>query len=451
MDKSIKDTNTNNKDKDSSKESKPIELSEEDKEYKSNLDDMVNALYDKEYQLVINSFNLIKQEITNSTGTMTSIPRPLKFFREHYEALREYYLTLEVTDTLIKPILGNLLSILVLVAKEPKETILSYIIGNNLKTYGDWGQEYIRSLSGEIGTEYLKRLDSEQQFDDLKNIITDIVPMLIKLNNESEAMDLLIELEMLDDIKQHCNTTNYKKICQYLIASSNYAADSEEQLKILNIVYELYTTYNEATNALRIAIKLNETTLINSTFQTADKTTQLQMCYILAREKISYETTDDNMNSIINNMKLSETFKRLGRSLEIEEPRHPEEIFKSHLEDKKSDVLIESAKSNQSSSIASSFINAGFCTESLLSKKDNNWLSKNKEEGLICALGGLGLVNIWDIECGPNEIEKYMDQNEMNPYKRGGYNIGLGIISSGVKDDNNTAFALLVDQLNDKK
>lgn len=52
-------------------------------------------------------------------------------------------------------------------------------------------------------------------------------------------------------------------------------------------------------------------------------------------------------------------------------------------------------------SIASSFINAGFGTEVLLSKKDSDWIFKNKEEGLTCMLAGLGLVNIWDYLEGP--------------------------------------------------
>jgi hypothetical protein len=69
----------------------------------------------------------------------------------------------------------------------------------------------------------------------------------------------------------------------------------------------------------------------------------------------------------------------------------------------------------------------------------------------LSLLAGLGMVNMWDIDLGPNELEKYMSNNEMDPYKRGGYNIGLGIISSGVRDENFIAFGILSDQLKDKK
>ena len=52
-------------------------------------------------------------------------------------------------------------------------------------------------------------------------------------------------------------------------------------------------------------------------------------------------------------------------------------------------------------SIASGFINAGFGTENLITKKDSDWIYKNKDEGLLCMLSGLGLVHIWDYLEGP--------------------------------------------------
>ena len=72
------------------KDKKDQELTEEDKEYKQNIDDMVTGLYDKDQEIRNNAYNLIKTEITTATSSMTSIPRPLKFLRLHYDALKEY-------------------------------------------------------------------------------------------------------------------------------------------------------------------------------------------------------------------------------------------------------------------------------------------------------------------------------------------------------------------------
>ena len=52
------------------------ELNEEELEYKKNIDDMITGLFDSDHTLQMNAYNLIKQEIITSTGTMTSIPKP---------------------------------------------------------------------------------------------------------------------------------------------------------------------------------------------------------------------------------------------------------------------------------------------------------------------------------------------------------------------------------------
>lgn len=455
MEKLNDDKKTNNKEEKKLLESK---LSVEEEEIKKNIDEMVGALLDSELEIKRNAYNMLKKEITTATGTMTSIPKPLKFIRFHYKKLKEAY-ELEKEKNLnseVQKLYGDILCILVLVT-DTEETSLKYILENNLSNYYEWGNELVRSISGEITTEYLKRLDEDKEFDDLIKLVSATVKVLIDSHNENEAIDLLVELDLIDDIKNFCSETNYKKFCTYLLSIANYAAESSEQKKILEVVFEVYTKYNEFVNSLRVAIKLKEKMYIKSTItRCSDKATQYQMAFLLAKSNIFFESSDlePEMLDIMRNLKTSEYFRELGRSLDIIEPVHPEQIYKSHLEEKKEGVQLESLKINTSTSIVSSFINAGFGTEALLSKKDDkgiDWLSKNKEEGLLCALAGLGLVNLWDIECGPNEIEKYMDINEMNPYKRGGYNLALGILSSGVNDENNTALAILSEQTLDKK
>lgn len=432
------------------KESKP-KLDEEEQELKNKLDELVNALFDSDFEIQVNAFNLLKNEIKSATESMTSIPKPLKYVRNHYDRLKEEYNKEESSKR--KALLGNLLSILVLVAKSD-DTSLKYILENNITDYACWGQELIRTLSGEIATEYLKRLDQDSPIDDLKQLTLNTAHHLIENHNENEAIDLLVEVDMIDEVKAYLKEENYKKICNYLLSLANYAAESTELRKILEIVYEIYIKYSQFNDAIRIAIKLNEEMYIKSTFLSCSSySTQLQMAFQLGRSQkyLEAESVKEDLKEIIFNRKASDFYKQLTRSIDIVQPKTPEEIFKSHLEDKKSDSVIESSKLNMSISLVNGLINAGFGTESLLSNRDDDWLSKNKEEGIICALASLGLVSLWDVDSGPNELEKYMDSNESNQYKRGGYNLGLGILTSGVKDENNIAFALLSDQIKDKK
>ena len=427
---------------------------------------MVAGLFLDDYDLRINSYNLLKHEITTSTSSMTSIPRPLKFARMHFTELKEFYdkfIPKNDKENEYKLMLSDLISVILTVINEKDEngkelTILSYVLSGTKKDITSWGQEYIRSLCSDIGQEYNERLDKDEPTNDLLDLVKIIAPYLIKQHCESDAIDLLIEVDCINDIKEFINENNYKKICLYLLSITNYSADTEEYRDTLELVYSIYyNKFHQYIDAMRVAIKIGNMLYIKQTFhQCEDLTTKKQLAFILAKEGIFLDEEektikDNELMEILRNYKQSEYFRILAKNLELLEPKHPEDVFKSHLEDKKSDSKkLESYKINMAYSIASGFINAGFGTEVLLSKKDSDWVFKNKEEGLTCMLAGLGLVNIWDYLEGPGKLYEYAGNKEMDTYKRAGRNLGLGISLSNIHDDNDIAVAVLLEELQDK-
>jgi 26S proteasome regulatory subunit N1 len=426
----------------------------------------VERLFDIDPQIRINSYNFLKDQITTSTSSMTSIPRPLKFIRLHFQEIKDFYDKYNPTnekDNYYKLMLSDLISVILTVINEKDEndkelTILQYLLTGTKKDTTSWGQEYVRSLCSDIGQEYNERINKDEPINDLLDLVKIIAPYLIKQHCESDAIDLLIEVDCINDIKDFINENNYKKICLYLLSITNYSADTEEYRETLELVYSIYyTKFHQYIDAMRVAIKIGNMLYIKQTFhQCNDLTTKKQLAFILAREGIFLEEEeqyikDSELMEIMRNYKQSEYFRVLGKTLELLEPKHPESVFKSHLEDKKSDSKkLESYKINMAYSIASSFINAGFGTEVLLSKKDSDWIFKNKEEGLTCMLAGLGLVNIWDYLEGPGKLYEYAGNKETDIYKRAGRNMGLGISLSNIHDDNDIAVAVLLEELQDK-
>ena len=427
---------------------------------------MVAGLFLDDYDLRINSYNMLKHEITTSTSSMTSIPRPLKFIRMHFSEIKEFYEKYNPTqekDKKYKLMLSDLISVILTVINEKDEngkdlTILSYVLSGTKEDITSWGLEYIRSLCSDIGQEYNERLDKDLPTNDLTDLVKIIVPYLIKQHCESDAIDLLIEVDCINDIKEFINENNYKKICLYLLSITNYSADTEEYRETLELVYSIYyNKFHQYTDAMRVAIKIGNMLYIKQTFhQCNDLTTKKQLAFILAREGIFLEEEEKNIKDnelleIMRNYKQSEYFRILAKNLELLEPKHPEDVFKSHLEDKKAESKkLESYKINMAYSIASGFINAGFGSEVLITKKDSDWIFKNKEEGLTCMLGGLGLVNIWDYLEGPGRLYEYAGNKETDIYKRAGRDIGLGISLSNIHDDNDIAVAVLLEEIQDK-
>ena len=429
---------------------------------------MVEGLFLSDYDLRINSYNMLKHEITTSTSSMTSIPRPLKFIRTHFTEIKNFYekfIPATEKDKTYKLMLSDLISVILTVVSEKDEegnelTILSYVLSGTRKDITSWGIEYVRSLCSDIGQEYNIRLEKGEPINELIDLVKMFAPYLIKQHCESDAIDLLIEVESLDEIKNFINENNYKKVCLYLLSIANYSADTDEYRNILELVYNIYfDKFGQYIDAMRVAIKIGNILYIKQTFiKCKDLLTKMQLGFILAQEGIFLDEEDTKIKidnkiiDIMRNYKLTEYFKVLAKTLELLEPKHPEDVFKSHLEDKKSQNTkkLESYKINMAYSIASSFINAGYGTEVLLSKKDSDWIYKNKEEGIQCLIAGMGLVNVWDYLEGPNKVYELAGNKEQDTFKRSGRNIGLGLSLCGIKEENDLAIAVLLEELLDK-
>lgn len=111
-----------------------------------------------------------------------------------------------------------------------------------------------------------------------------------------------------------------------------------------------------------------------------------QLAYILARQQLSLETEDESLTEILNNTRLSEHFRALGKDLDILEPKIPEDVYKSHLENVRPGMTatVDSAKQNLAATFVNAFLNAGFGTDKLMmgaGSEEGSWIFKNKDHG----------------------------------------------------------------------
>lgn len=110
------------------------------------------------------------------------------------------------------------------------------IIVNNDDNLGCWGHEYVRSLAGEISREYNSRVidgadpESDEAFVDILGMVDIIVPFHISHNAEAEAVDLLIEVQRLEKLKNmdSIDDKNFGRICLYLIKTADYMSDPDD-------------------------------------------------------------------------------------------------------------------------------------------------------------------------------------------------------------------------------
>mmetsp|Transcript_89131 Transcript_89131/g.277051 ORF Transcript_89131/g.277051 Transcript_89131/m.277051 type:complete len:880 (+) Transcript_89131:2-2641(+) len=434
------------KDKKKKDKDKKEELSEEDKQKKEELELLVQRAQDPDVGVAKLALETMVNELKTSTSSMTSVPKPLKFLRPHYPILTEHYA--KMPESSLKSFFADLLSILsTTMQKEGSRQILKYRLQGTKEGLTSWGHEYTRNLSGEISEEYRERTEKDKDVKDLLDLVEEIVPFNMKHNAECDAVDLLCEVDRVQSIVSLCDEATFSRVCLYLQGLANFAATQADKLLYLKVCCTLYLQYNNYPMALRVAMKLNDTKEVANIFaECKDRLVQKQMAFMISRRRFNHDFEDDDeLKEIASGESLSKHFIALAKDLDVLEPKLPEQIYKSHLEEKRSTAVLDSAKQNLASSFVNAFVNAGFCKDELMTINDSKWVYKNKEMGMMSTVGSLGALLLWGIDEGLTQIDKY--QWSTDPHLKAGALLAFGLVTSGVKNECDPAWALLGEQL----
>lgn len=90
-------------------------------------------------------------------------------------------------------------------------------------------------------------------------------------------------------------------------------------------------------------------------------------------------------------------------------------------------------------------MNCGYCKDTLVTPEGSDWLYKNKQDGMLSAAASVGMLNLWDVENGFNEVDKYSFSQQN--YIKAGVLLATGIVSSGVTSEMDAAMALLSEHI----
>eukprot|EP00004_Rigifila_ramosa_P008783 TRINITY_DN2013_c0_g1_i2.p1 TRINITY_DN2013_c0_g1~~TRINITY_DN2013_c0_g1_i2.p1 ORF type:complete len:792 (+),score=204.02 TRINITY_DN2013_c0_g1_i2:2-2377(+) len=424
-----------------------VELSAEDQQLKLDLEMLVQRVSDPSADLQRAALVALRDQLLTSASSMTSVPKPLKFLRPHYAALKAAF---DQVDSSNRAALADILSVLAMTtAPEDSLESLKLKLQGNRSDLAPWGHEYVRNLCGEITRDYAARTAGEQRDEagiaELMTLVNHIVPFLIKQNAEHEACDILMEVEQLPMIVEFSDAKNFSRLCLYLTQCATYVAEPEDS-EILRIIITIFRRHNQFHSALRIALRLNDIKLATEIFMSCeDPLLQRQLAFLLARHNtVLSDVADEDLVGVMSNRSLSEHFLSLCRDLDVLDPKTPDDIYK--LESKTS--AQDSARLNLASSFVNGFVNSGFGSDKLLLPPDSKWLTKNKEHGLISTAASLGMILQWNIAEGLNQIDKFIYSNDDN-VKAGGL-MAIGLVSCGVRSEHDPAFAIISEHVGAK-
>lgn len=452
---------TENEEKKKDEQKAAEELSEEDQALKDGLELAVLRLQESDTSLHSQALQHLITEIRTSTSSMTSVPKPLKFLRPHYASLKAVYESWHVAHDL-KQLMADVLSVLAMTMQEPgSRECLQFKLQGTHYDIASWGHEYVRSLSGEISEEYNRRLievasDDPSTMEDLMTLVDDILPFQMQHNAEAEAVDLLLEVQQLSKLVHSdlVDERNYQRVCLYLIRCADFMSDPEDLSEIFNTAYSIYVERSKHTDALRIALKMDDHDKV-AELMTSDISNEAkrQMALMLASWHSNYICEDEELNELINNTRASDDFLHVATELGLMEAKTPEDIYKTHLAEgavharnrNTASAPVDSARANLASTYVNAFVNAGYCNDKLMLTDGNSWVYKNKDHGMISATASLGMLMMWNTENGLNHIDRYFHNNDDNI--QAGACLGIGIVSANVRNESEPALALLSEHL----
>ncbi|KAJ7849317.1 armadillo-type protein [Mycena leptocephala] len=403
--------------------------------------------------------------IRTSTFSMTSVPKPLKFLRPLYPDLQVLYETWPDSEDKV-----HILSVLAMTYSDtqPRGTLRYRLLsaslrpaGSPLADPGTWGHEYVRHLAAELGDEYTLR---EQEVDaptptpapeagkeeapakvevtgtveDLRALAKECAVFLIGHNAEPDAVDLLEELEIVDEVAQLVDDNTYNRVCQYMIRC-----------------------HHKFPEALALVIRLGDPDLIREDFNGAgNPLMKRQLAFLLARAQTPIEwlrTPSENpdkeidiedefpkdLRECLSNTRMSGHFRDFGKELGVTDPKSLEDVYKTHLENTRPTTLanVDSARGNLAGTFVNAFVNAGFGNDKLM-------VYKNKEHGMMSATASLGLSLLWDTDLGLSHVDKYTYSSE--EYINAGALLATGILNSGVRTEADVAKGLISKYVDNK-
>lgn len=451
------------------------ELSEEDQQIKDNLELLATRAKDADMKLAKVAVESIGNEIRTATSSMTSVPKPLKFLKEHYGSLKEHFEGLRANTSpagvALRGALADVLSVLAMTSAEPDSMeTLKFKLVSGVKDVAGWGHEYSRHLAGEIGDAYVKRVEeaggdeSKAELKDLMELVQEIVPWNMAHNAEPEAVDLCLEVNRLDMILEAIDKDNAGRACLYLLSCAAYLPEPEDRT-VYMCAYESYLKVNLSTDALRVALKMGDLDLMARVMgSVSDPIEKKQLAYILGDARVWIDLTEgeaavedealcEELQTIMGNVRLNERYLALARDLDVMEAKVPEDVYKSHLIDGRGTSNVDSASGNTAATYVNAFVNAGFGHDKLVTveeegdeaegdgKNSVHWIFRNKSYGKMAAAASLGMVMLWDVEGGLPKVDRYLYASD-NMVVSGAL-LAFGIIASGITDDVDPAFAVL--------
>lgn len=384
------------------------------------------------------ALSMLVQKLRSSTSVASSIPKILLYLISKKDSLKERFSTLQGEN---KRIMADILSV-VSATSEGTDT-LRYRVEGGATSLDIWGHQYIKKLSSDIICVYKENKEGprranaetdeidgagpdEDKMDGveleagsskvgeavpegMEKILPEVLECLFKFNSECDAVDLLIEVDLLHLLPKYADADNTDRIAAYLSSLTPYLG-SEVRGKAESTLIEIYRSAGKVQEYVSLMVRSNQKEALSSLLAGSRFPEQLQIAYAVAKHSFWVDSSNEQIREIVCNRHVKKILRYVAEKMELaQEKNWGYGVFGEGL------------------------VKASFSKESIPEQE-------NKKTYKITSQSSKGLLYLWD-------PEEAMQQVEQNLFSEDGYLkvsslLALSISSCRMLDESETVLAI---------
>lgn len=317
--------------------------------------------------------------------------------------------------------LCDIISAICVIGEERK--FLWYRVEGNVVDLSEWGHLYVKKLIGCIVD--VKRGKMDFPLERTMDVSQRCVDFLFKHNAEFEAMDFLLEIEMIDVVLRYVDTHNYNRIIQYLEEMSSFI-DLEDIVLRINLRMGNHSKY-----VVGLISHQRTREAVEYVKGIEDRDHRRQCVYMLARCNLYYESSDSEEKYILSNSHVRDIYRGVGAELELEKPQRMEQILKGFKYDKDAKQLAPVAMAN-------AFVHMGYGRDPIFLPGeedtkvplDYGMILGCDMPDLVSIFGSIGVIESWNSE----KVMETLQEHIFSDYSHRKTGSLLGLALSGLKN-----------------
>lgn len=114
--------------------------------------------------------------------------------------------------------------------------------------------------------------------ESLMKLVETIVPFQVKHNEETTAIDLLLEVDKIELLPGLIEAATVPRVCLYLMQTAVYVGSADDARALQKLVFDIQLKFGNYPEAQRVALKMKDQSLLEKVFESCDSlATKIQM------------------------------------------------------------------------------------------------------------------------------------------------------------------------------